>query len=283
MSQRRLEARRAKQAQRQEARHKARAAQRPLRAPVRTQHGQQAVPAARRGFWTRRNRWIAAGSVAVALILVIAVYTYRSMTAPLPGETFAAQGLSHLADENQPHPPYNSNPPTTGWHTAPMVKPGIYTRPRVPETIGHHYEHGGVWILYNCPDGCDEDVKMLEGIVNKAIDRGRPVALAPYPPLDAKFSVSAWRHLLKFESLDQEATKAIENFVARHACRFNPEGGPYCAGVRGKGEADRSTDEAQEAQQSGTTMPVTATPFSVFGTQTPAPSGTPAPTPTPSR
>jgi len=265
MSRRRLEARRAQQTKRREDRHRARADQRRLR-PA----GQpEAAIAPRLSLWKRRSRWIAAGVVTAVLVAVAVVYVYRSVTAPLPGERFPDQGLSHLADISEPHPPYNSNPPTSGWHTAPMVRPGIYTQPRVPENIGHNYEHGGVWILYNCPDGCEEDVTILTDIVNTSIDKGRPVALAPYPPLDTKFTVSAWRHLLEFDALDSEAIDTIENFIGRHACRFNPEGGPYCSGVRGKSTVK------QQGTETSTPAPVTATPFSVFSSQTPAPSSAP--------
>ena len=150
MSQRRQEARRAKQERRREQRHQARSAVRRT-APVLTARPAAtavAVPP-RTPFWTARNKWIVVGGIAGVLVLVAAIYIFRSVTAPLPGEHFETQGNAHLADITQPHEPYNSNPPTSGPHLPPVPRPGIYTQPKQPEELGHIMEHCGVWVLYN--------------------------------------------------------------------------------------------------------------------------------------
>jgi hypothetical protein len=145
--------------------------------------------------------------------------------------------------------------------------PGIYTQDKRPEEFGHFMEHGGVWILYNCPDNsCPEDVQQLTEVTNRAIDRGRPVALAPYSRMDSKFALIAWQYLLTLDELDRAQ---IDDFVSRHACRYNPEGGPYCSGVRGEVAEGTNRDPTQQAGS--------PTPFSVFNT--PGPAATPAPTP----
>ena len=269
MSQRRQETRRAKQERRRELRHEARTAVRRT-APVATARPAApiAAPPPKRTFWTTRNKWIAAGGIAGVLVLLTAFYIVRSITAPLPGERFETQGNDHLRDITQPHDPYNSNPPTSGPHLPPVPRPGIYTQPKQPEELGHFMEHGGVWVLYNCPDGCEQDVSTLQDLTNSAIDRGRPVALAPFPSMDAKFAVVAWQYLLKQDELDRDK---LNDFVSRHACRYNPEGGPYCSGVRGK---------VEEVTDNRDTEPSTSqTPVSVFGSQTPVPTGTPATSP----
>jgi hypothetical protein len=126
-------------------------------------------------------------------------------------------------------------------------------------------EHGGVWVLYNCPEGCEQDVNTLQDLTNDAIDGGRPAAMAPFPSMDAKFAVVAWQYLLKQDELDRGA---LDEFVSRHACRYNPEGGPYCSGVRGEVKDDSGSRPME--------LPVTQVPFSVFGSPTPLPTGTPA-------
>ena len=143
----------------------------------------------------------------------------------LPGEWFPDQGKAHLANPNQRHAPYNSNPPTSGPHVAALPRPGAYAEPPRPEGIPHFLEHGGVWVLYNCPDGCAADVQALQAVVTTEIDRGRPLALAPYPQMESRFALVAWQYLLQLDHVDQDAITA---FIAAHACRFNPEGGPYC-------------------------------------------------------
>jgi hypothetical protein len=129
-------------------------------------------------------------------------------------------------------------------------------------------EHGGVWVLYNCPEGCEQDVTTLQDLANDAIDRGRPVAMAPFPSMDAKFAVVAWQYLLKQDGLDRGA---LNEFVSRHACRYNPEGGPYCSGVRGEVKDDSGSRPME--------LPVTQVPFSVFGSPTPVPAASPTATP----
>lgn len=273
MSQRRQEARRAKQEQRRAARHRARVAARTAAAPART--ATVAVPP-QRTWWTTRTRWIVFGGLAgVVLIAIVAWIVQQVFFVPLPGEKFPSQGNAHLADASSPHDPYNSNPPTSGWHLADLPKPGIYTTPKRPEDFGHFMEHGGVWIVYNCPDGCPADVEVLTQITNDAIDRGRPVALAPYLQMDERFAVVAWQWLLKLNELDQGQ---IKNFINRHACRYNPEGGPYCSGVRGKIDDPTGSRSAIPMQR---TVEVTNVPISVFGTQTPVPATTVTATPAP--
>jgi len=268
MSQRRQDARRAKQERRREAKHEHRTTIRP--APASTIDRPKTVaPPAKTGFWTRRNIWLIGGGIAAVVILLLGWWIVSSVRAELPGEKFPSAGNAHLGSIDEPHVAYTSNPPTSGPHLPTIPKPGIYTQAKRGEDLGHFMEHGGIWVLYNCPDGCDEDVKQLQDIVNNAIDGGRPVALAPFPSMDNRLAVTAWQYLLTLDSLD---TKQINNFIDRHQCRYNPEGGPYCSGVRGK--VDSATTNATPAA-------ISPTPFSVFGSATPVPSGAVSPSPAP--
>jgi hypothetical protein len=146
-------------------------------------------------------------------------------------QSLPSQGNDHLADASAPHPPYNSNPPTSGWHLPALPRPGVYTQAPRPEGLPHFMEHGGLWLLYNCPGGCESDVRELNAIVNGAIDKGRPVALAPYPDMGARFAVVGWQRLLSLDGLNRAR---IEEFIGRYACDYNPEGGPYCRERRGE-------------------------------------------------
>lgn len=260
MSQRRQDARRAKQDRRRQERHDARTTQRKS-APAPAQPLAAAAPPAKQGFWTTRNKWIVFGGLGGIVVILIAWWIIGTIRAPLPGEKFESQGNDHLASADEAHPAYNSNPPTSGWHLPPIPRPGIYTQPKVPEDLGHFMEHGGVWVLYNCSDGCQEDVSHLEDIVNRAIDGGDPTALAPYPSMDSKFAVVAWQYLLTLDALD---TGKVEEFVSRHACRYNPEGPGYCPVKRGEIKTTQGNDRQM------TTQTPAATPTSVFGSPTPA-------------
>jgi hypothetical protein len=277
MSQRRQEARRAKQERRREERKAAtRSTSRPRPA---TTNGVHASPAPARvapaaagpGFWTKRTKLIAGGALAAIVLIAVGVWVFMQVRAPLPGQQFEDQGGVHLNSADDPHPEYNSNPPTSGWHLPPVPRPGIYTQDRRPEDLGHFMEHGGVWLLYDCPDGCADDVRRLEQLANEWIDRGRPVAVSPYSRMDHRFAAVAWTYLLTQDRLE---VPALDNFISRHGCRYNPEGGPYCVGVRGAVATPPATMEGRN------NIPITVVPpTSVF--QTPAPVGSPAGTPPP--
>lgn len=267
MSQRRQEARKAKQERRRQERRDARVEQRRARtspAGLTASPAKTAVPVRRRR--NTRLLWIVAGVAAGALVLALVGYLIWSRFKPLPGEKFTSNGNAH-ARAGQPHGAYFTNPPTSGWHYDDIPRPGVYTSPRHPEELGHFMEHGGVWVLYTCPEGCDDLAQQLADIVNEQIDRNNPAAVAPYPPPgyprpEHTINVVAWRYKL---SLDEFRRDTIEEFVERHACRYNPEGGPYCTGVRGA-----STEEKDAGEDGFNLVPAT-----------PAPSGSPPPAPTP--
>lgn len=236
MSQRRQESRRAKQERRERRRPQisrtgGATAPRPRPAVAGAAVAPTRATPVRRSPVSPRAIWLALGGVALLVAIGAGIFIWRSASAPLPGTMYETQGNEHLADASSPHPAYNSNPPTSGWHLPPIPRPGIYVTPVVPEGLGHFMEHGGVWVLYNCPDGCPEDVAALERIVNEANDDNRPVALAPFPSMESRFATVAWQYNQLFDTVDRGG---IKNFIARHSCRYNPEGPGYCTAVRGK-------------------------------------------------
>jgi hypothetical protein len=294
MSQKRQDARRAAQERRRQERRAARVQQRRAQAAAATATTARPGPtreavAARKARTTRLLK-IAGGAVGGVIVAAIVGFLVWQQFRPLPGTEYPSNGNAHVTP-GEPHGAYFSNPPTSGWHYADIPKPGIYTRPREPEELGHFMEHGGVWVLYTCPDGCPEDVEQLKQIVDSAIDRDRPVALAPFPPADTperqypkpahKINVVAWQWLLGLDSVDKAK---IEDFIGRHACRYNPEGGPYCGGTRGSARAEvrDAGDQGYFAIRTPTATPAPL-PTLVPTSPTPAPPTTPpSPQPTPS-
>jgi hypothetical protein len=285
MSQRRQETRRAAQDRRRQERRNARVQrQRHAQSTSRTA-GAAAVPAAaparrfRTAVLLRYAAFAAGGLALVALVVWLVMQQFK----PLPGTKFPTNGNAHV-EPGQAHGAYYSNPPTSGWHYAAIPNPGIYTNPFPPEGLGHFMEHGGVWVTYTCPggrDGCPEVAQELEEIVNKAIDRNKPVAVAPYPsdgrtPPEHRINVLAWQYMLSMDEVDRGQ---INEFIDRHACGYNPEGGGWCGPVKGKTAPEK--DAGQEGYNAigvaaGATAEATITPIA---SATPAPAGpTPAPT-----
>lgn len=284
MSQRRQEARRAAQERRRKERREARIQQqrrsqtltRPSRATV-----APSAPPARRRTGRPILRYALIG-VGVGLVLALAVWLILQQNKPLPGVKYPSNGNAHV-EPGEAHGAYFSNPPTSGWHFAAVPRPGIYTTPIPPEGVGHFLEHGGIWVLYTCDggrNGCPDVANQLEDIVRRATDRKKPVAVAPYPaegrtPPAHRINVVAWQYLLSLDDVDRGQ---INNFIDRHICRYNPEGGPYCAGVRGK------TGKVMDAGEAGFNAVGVAAGATAVATVTPAATPTPAqagPTPVP--
>ncbi len=127
------------------------------------------------------------------------------------GVRMSDQGTRHI-NEGQEHPPYNSVPATSGWHYAsPLapVPPGVYDTPIPNEQLLHNLEHGGVGVHYNCPDGCDDLVEQLSGIVSGVTE----IVMSPFPGLDTRIALTAWTYIDKFDEFDEDR---VRTFIGDH-------------------------------------------------------------------
>lgn len=116
----------------------------------------------------------------------------------MPGETIENQGAEHIPEGSFEHPPYNSNPPTSGWHWNPAAEWGVYKTALPDERFIHNLEHGGIWISYK-PTVSAETITMLEDFAK----RYRKVIVAPREANDANIALAAWTHLQKLDVYDE--------------------------------------------------------------------------------
>jgi hypothetical protein len=294
MSQRRQDARKAAQDRRRQERRDARQQVQRRRATTARAAGTSpataapVAPAAKPGFLKRRVslgpvtstvQTVLVSAVVAAVVIAVAAYVIIQQLEPLPGTKFASNGNQHVVP-GEAHGAYFSNPPTSGWHFADIPAPGVYTRVVEPEGLGHFMEHGGVWVLYTCTDDCPELAAQLAEIVNRAIDRGNPVAVAKYPPQGReapaqRINIVAWQYMLSMDEIDRGA---INEFIDRHACRYNPEGGGICGGVNGSTGAV-NTPESGGFNAITTSATAVATVTAPAATPTPVPAGPAAPSP----
>ncbi len=169
----------------------------------------------------QRSRYIllAAGVIAAAALVVLAlvgggIINPAAPAAPVAAsagsatcsavQTFPTLSRDHI-QPNEPHPPYSSNPPTSGWHWENPQDWGIYTTPQVQEQLVHNLEHGGIVIQYNNLSA--GEVLQLTALVNR--DHYHMI-LAPYPGLtDTKVALTAWDHLQKCTGVDPNAIQAF--------------------------------------------------------------------------
>ena len=183
--------------------------------------------AARRVRRQRRRRVVrfaafsGVGIIAALFILSLFAGGLGSVFAPTnapdgPGERIGSLGNSHISP-GETHADYNSVPATSGWHYDRPDAParwGVYDQPIPDEVLLHNLEHGGVGIHYDCPDGCDELVEQLKGIVSGATK----VIMSPYPGMDTAIALTAWTFLETLEKFDQER---IEAFILAHVSSLN--------------------------------------------------------------
>jgi len=129
------------------------------------------------------------------------------------GEDFSVaydvQGRIHI-DVNSVHPPYSSNPPSSGWHWGSPVRGGFYDSPFVDETIIHNLEHGDIWITYQ-PDISDDAKSLLKKIA------GRHVIVSPRSENNGNISLVSWGRVDTFD-IENGVLKEdrIKDFILRY-------------------------------------------------------------------
>jgi hypothetical protein len=139
-----------------------------------------------------------------------------------------------------------SNPPSSGQHlnvqrnidvgggniinipADPDVYPDDIELPR--ESIAHILEHAGVFVGWNCADGdsaCMDVVQQVKDVVNDRIDNhdNRVVMAHDLDLPQGTIGLSAWTRVLDVPTTEYDAQKGkIEDFIATHSCRYDPEG-----------------------------------------------------------
>jgi hypothetical protein len=166
----------------------------------------------------RRSNLLTIGVAAVVGALVVGgiVYQRSQGEGGVPdkvGVSEAAAGCSAVREhEEQPadhiavgeqHPPYSSDPPTSGPHFEQPAVAQFYSEPLPPEQVVHNLEHGQIVIWYStdAPEGVVDNIQ--------TVVRQEPTATlaVPYPgvPEDKTFVLTAWGASMACEQVSQVA------------------------------------------------------------------------------
>ncbi len=139
-----------------------------------------------------------------------------------PGRPVEIQGAQHV-QKGEPHPPYNSKPPTSGWHYGEEAEWGIHAEQIPDEKQVHNLEHGGVLVQYD-PEKADEElIEQLEAVVREYGAKYGKLILAPYAGLNKTVALTAWGRIDEFDGFDRLRIVAfIEEFINK-----GPEQLPY--------------------------------------------------------
>ncbi len=137
---------------------------------------------------------------------------------------------------------WSSNPPVTGEHYVIWARWGLtYQDPPLERGYWlHNAEHGGIVFLFNCPDGCPDEVARLEELARELpvdprceepIHNRTLVTADPLLPPDVRIAAVAWGVSYAATCIDevtlrQFATdhygRAPENFCAQSSYPPSP-------------------------------------------------------------
>lgn len=173
---------------------------------------------ARRGRRKGSNLpWILGlGGLALLVLFQVGLNLYREFTAP--GDRFRSQGNVHVA-LGTATPAYNSDPPTSGWHTPDLAPWGSSVTVQPDQRLVHNMEDGGVilWYRLGSPEENEANVALLEGVVEGRYGR---TVITPRADLQAPFVLTAWTRMQTFEELDVEGKRAF--IAAYHGIDHHP-------------------------------------------------------------
>jgi hypothetical protein len=107
----------------------------------------------------------------------------------------------------------------------PNVYPHDLDIPR--DSIPHLLEHAGVYVGWNCADGddaCMEVIEELEALVNNRIDNhdDRVVMAWDSDIPEGQIGLAGWTRVDRFHYEEYERSRA-DDFIRVHSCRFDPE------------------------------------------------------------
>lgn len=157
----------------------------------------------------------AAGGVALALVVVLAVVANMQRPAVDLGTRMPDEGRTHVPDTTTPQ--YHNYPPTSGPHyDAPAAWGSIDAT--LPEgRFVHNLEHGGIVILYKCADNCEAVKASVAQVYNQMPAEPQfhevKVVATPYSRMDHPFAVLAWDYLHEMDTLD---VRYVREFYDAH-------------------------------------------------------------------
>ncbi|MBN1207488.1 MAG: DUF3105 domain-containing protein [Myxococcaceae bacterium] len=120
------------------------------------------------------------------------------------------------------------NPPTAGPHCGSTLPCQVHATEQPSCMWLHNLEHGHAVFLYDCPEGCPEELQKLEQARSEAPtgSNGVPRALiAPASGLPHRVAAILWRRAYLADSADPEALRCLLQFQDQDA----PEPGLACA------------------------------------------------------
>jgi hypothetical protein len=131
------------------------------------------------------------------------------------------EGALHV--DCTPVPVYQTNPPSSGNHYPIWADFQTYTTPVPWGHLVHDLEHGAIVIVYNCPNGCADEIAAAQMMIDSfpadpicvapPNGPGHRFVLAPDPKLDVRWAASAWTWTIRAPCFDPVA---FQQFATAH-------------------------------------------------------------------
>jgi len=120
------------------------------------------------------------------------------------GEKVEATGNGFHVKRGESHPPYTTNPPSSGPHWGDGVGgAGIHDKEVPDELLVHSLEHGAA-ILWYKSDLPQDQVEKLKNAFNDA--SGKKI-MVPRKNLDVPVALTSWGWILKLQTIDEAKIK----------------------------------------------------------------------------
>lgn len=165
----------------------------------------------------RRRTVLIAGGVVLVVAAVIS-WAVWAANRPKPGIAIPDQGRDHI-QVGQSHPPYDSNPPTSGWHYDSPADWGFYTTELPDETLVHNLEHGGIWISYKDRN----DTEVIDKLVALSRLYPKKVIITLRTKDDSRIAVAAWDRLMRLDHYDEKQILAFIKAFINKGPEFVPD------------------------------------------------------------
>lgn len=118
---------------------------------------------------------------------------------------------------------YSMNPPVYGDHYPVWAAYKSYSFPVPLGFLVHNLEHGAVELLYNCPQGCADEVERAQTFLDALPLDPRCTAevkhqtiLSPDPTLPSRWAAVAWGHSLTADCFDGAAFQSFYDANVGH-------------------------------------------------------------------
>ncbi len=141
----------------------------------------------------------------------------------------APQAATHMSTCTSTACGNGENPPNSGPHCASVAPCRVYASPVARCMYLHNLEHGHAVLLYNCPEGCPDEVAKLEAAAAGAktgANGVRRAIVAQDPQLPQRVAALLWRRTYLADSADPEALRCLLALQDTDA----PEAGLSCPG-----------------------------------------------------